>query len=119
MAKNPKLLIDMTGVGEYIVEDMQNTGINTQIEGIKFTQETKEQLANNLKQLMTEKQLKIPYDPELIAELNTERYQLTKEGKIRLTHPEGTNDDRFWSLALAAYAAKTTPPKPALWIVTK
>ena len=117
--KVQKLLIDMTGVGEYIVEDMQNTGINTQIEGIKFTQETKEQLANNLKQLMTEKQLKIPYDPELIAELNTERYQLTKEGKIRLTHPEGTHDDRFWSLALAAYAAKTTPPKPALWIVTK
>jgi len=96
--KIQKLLIDMTGVGEYIVEDIQNTGINTQIEGIKFTQETKEQLANNLKQLMTEKQLKIPYDPELIAELNTERYQLTKEGRIRLTHPEGTHDDRFWKI---------------------
>ncbi|MEM2243021.1 MAG: hypothetical protein QW827_05060, partial [Candidatus Bathyarchaeia archaeon] len=81
--------------------------------------ETKEQLANNLKQLMTEKRLKIPYDPELIAELNTERYQLTKEGRIRLTHPEGTHDDRFWSLALAAYAAKTKPQTPNLWIVQK
>jgi hypothetical protein len=76
-------------------------------------------LPTNLKQLMTEKQLKIPYDPELIAELNTERYQLTKEGRIRLTHPEGTKDDRFWSLALAAYAAKTQQPPPNLWIVQK
>jgi len=50
---------------------------------------------------MTEKQLKIPYDPELIAELNTERYQLTKEGKIRLTHPEGTHGDRFWKILQA------------------
>ena len=113
-----KILVDMTGVGEYILEDMQNTGIKT-AEGIKFTLETKEQLANNLKQLMTEKRLKIPYDPELIAELNTERYQLTKEGRIRLTHPEGTHDDRFWSLALAAYAAKTKPQTPNLWIVQK
>ncbi|MCS7124792.1 MAG: terminase family protein [Candidatus Bathyarchaeota archaeon] len=113
-----KILVDMTGVGEYILEDMQNTGIHA-AEGIKFTQETKEQLANNLKQLMTEKRLKIPYDPELIAELNAERYQLTKEGRIRLTHPEGTHDDRFWSLALAAYAAKTVQPTPNLWVVQK
>ena len=113
-----KILVDMTGIGEYIVEDMQNIGIQA-AEGVKFTQETKEQIANWLKQCMTEKRLKIPYDPELIAELNIERYQLTKEGKIRLTHPEGTHDDRFWSLALAAYATRTQTPQPNLWVITK
>ena len=113
-----KILIDMTGIGEYIVEDMQNTGIQA-AEGVKFTQETKQQIANWLKQLMTEKRLKIPYDPELIAELNIERYQLTKEGKIRLTHPEGTHDDRFWSLALATYATRTQTQQPNLWVITK
>jgi phage FluMu gp28-like protein len=113
-----KILVDTTGVGDYIAEDMINAGI-TQTEGIKFTQETKQQLAQWLKQCMMEKRLKIPYDPELIAELNIERFQLTKEGKIRLSHPEGTKDDRFWSLALAAYAAKAQTPTPNLWVITK
>jgi hypothetical protein len=42
----------------------------------------------------------------LIAELNIERFELTKDGKIRFSHPEGTHDDRFWSLALAVAATR-------------
>jgi phage FluMu gp28-like protein len=112
-----KILTDSSGVGDYITEDMTNTGLaNT--EGVKFTQETKQEMAQWLKQTMTEKRLKIPYDSQLIAELNTERYELTKDGKTRFSHPEGTHDDRFWALALAAYAARTNPT-PKLWIVAK
>ena len=54
--------------------------------------------------------LHIPYDPELFAELNVERYELSKSGKILFNHPEGTHDDRFWALALAVYAAEMAPP---------
>ena len=112
-----KILTDSSGVGDYITEDMTNTGLaNT--EGVKFTQETKQEMAQWLKQTMTEKRLKIPYDSQLIAELNTERYELTKDGKTRFSHPEGTHDDRFWALALAAYSARTAPT-PKLWIVAK
>jgi len=39
-----------------------------------------------------------------------ERYELSKSGKILFNHPEGTNDDRFWSLALSVYAAETASP---------
>jgi len=49
-------------------------------------------------------QLHIPYDPELFAELNVERFELNKSGKILFNHPEGTNDDRFWAAALAVYS---------------
>jgi len=42
--------------------------------------------------------LHIPYDPELFAELNVERYELSKSGKILFNHLEGTHDDRFRSL---------------------
>ncbi len=110
-----KTLVDQTGVGEYITEDMQNTGLDN-IEGVTFTQESKQEMAQHLKQAMTEKRLFIPYDSALIAELNLERFELTKEGKIRLNHPEGTHDDRFWALALAAYAARTQPA-PKLWVI--
>ncbi|MEM2507372.1 MAG: hypothetical protein QXF61_10060, partial [Nitrososphaeria archaeon] len=65
-----------------------------------------------------EKKLRIPYDPELIAELNIERFELTKDGKIKFSHPEGSHDDRFWSLALAVYAARA-PPKPRLVVVPR
>ncbi|MEM2971311.1 MAG: terminase family protein [Candidatus Bathyarchaeia archaeon] len=114
-----KVLVDMTGVGDYIAEDMVNAGIN-QTEGVKFTMETKEQMAQWLKQCMADKRLKIPYDSELIAELNTERFELTKEGKIRFSHPENTHDDRFWSLALAVYATREKPEPPSkLWVVPR
>ena len=113
-----KICVDMTGVGDYIVEEMNNAGINAEIEGVKFTQETKEQMATRLKQLMTEKKLKIPYDSDLIAELNIEKFELTKEGKIKFSHPEGTHDDRFWSLALACHAL-SGESQPQLWIVPR
>ncbi len=112
-----RVLVDMSGVGDYIVEDMINAGIG-ETEGVKFTQQTKEQLATYLKQCMIEKRLKIPYDSDLIAELNIERFELTKEGKIKFSHPEGTHDDRFWSLALAAYATRTEPA-PKLWVIPR
>ncbi|MEM3697536.1 MAG: terminase family protein [Candidatus Bathyarchaeia archaeon] len=105
-----KVLVDMSGVGDYIVEDMVNAGIKV-TEGVKFTQETKEKMAQWLKQCMVEKRLKIPYDSNLIAELNIERFELTKDGKIKFSHPEGTHDDRFWSLALSVYVAREPPRK--------
>jgi len=48
--------------------------------------------------------LHIPYDPELLNELNTPTYQLAKTGKIQYSHPQGTHDDRFWATALAVYS---------------
>jgi len=75
-------------------------------------------MANNLKQAMTEGRLGVPYDSELIAELNIERYELSKEGKTKLFHPQGTHDDRFWAVALAAYAARSRQA-PKLWVVPR
>ena len=104
-----KVSVDMSGVGDYIVEDMQNAGIQG-VEGVKFTQPVKEQLATNLKQRMIEGVFRIPYDPNLIAELNVERFQLLKTGGITLSHSEGTHDDRFWSVALALHSSRVEAP---------
>ena len=54
--------------------------------------------------------LHIPFDPDLFHELNVERYELSKTGKLLFNHPQGTHDDRFWALALAAYAADQVQP---------
>ena len=99
---------DQTGVGEYIVEDMVKSGIaNTT--GITLTIPTKQDILGCLRQQMQAGKLKIPYDRDLIAEINVEKYELTKSGQIQFSHPEGTHDDRLWALALAVYAAVKAP----------
>jgi len=88
---------------------MQEAGLR-QAEGINFTQPTKQEMAQLMKQRMQESPLKMPFHRDLLDELNVEKYEPTKTGKITLSHPEGTHDNRFWALALAVYAAEKTPP---------
>ena len=97
--------IDQTGLGEYVWEDMSKT-IPVLI-GVKFTQEQKQSLAQALRQAFVEKDLLFPYDPDLIEELHCEQYSLSKSGSYVFSHPQGSHDDRFWSLALAVAAAKS------------
>jgi hypothetical protein len=137
---------DKTGVGDYIVEDMQRGGLRS-VTGVNFTDTSKEAMATALRENMRRADcprcgwsgyiegasgewhttcpkgcrrdddspmglrplLHIPYDPEVFSELNVERYELSKSGKILFNHPEGTHDDRFWALALSVYAADMTP----------
>jgi len=104
------LRADKTGVGDYIVEDMQNAGI-LNIEGVNFTLPRKQEMASLLKQRMVNKRFFYPYFSwdkpyrgEYVAELNVERFELRKDGSIAFSHPQGTHDDVFWASALALYA---------------
>ncbi len=106
---------DVTGVGNYIVEDMVHSGIQG-VTGITFTVQSKEEMATILREKMRVGEVKIPYVPakkledvDLTAELNAEKVELMKTGHLRFSHPEGGHDDVFWSMALAAYAAVQSP----------
>ena len=57
--------------------------------------------------------LHLPFDEALFHELNVERFELGKTGKILFNHPQGTHDDRFWALALAVYASEQAEPPPS------
>jgi len=101
--------IDNTRHGDYIVQDFQEAGV-PEAEGVTFTTNTKQEMAQLLRQRMAEGNLHTPFDRSLLDELNVEKYELTKTGKILLSHPQGTHDDRFWALALAVYAAESSEP---------
>jgi len=60
-----------------------------------------------MKNLMETECLGLYLDQDLIAQINVERFELTKTGQIQFSHPEGTHDDELWALALAVYAART------------
>jgi len=107
---------DQTGIGDYIVEDMKNGGINN-VEGVTFSLPRKQEMATLLKQRMMDGKFFYPYftwdkpyRSEYVAELNVERFNLRKDGAIVFSHPQGAHDDVFWSTALALYATVEMKP---------
>jgi len=111
---------DTTGIGEYIVEDMQNAGIEN-VEPVTFTTTRKQELASLLKQRMLNDTYKFPFielrlSPTVqlsyVAELNVERFTLRKDGTIGFSHPQGQHDDTFWSTALAVSCSVKLTPEP-------
>jgi len=120
-----KIRVDMTGVGDYIVEDMTNAEIDN-VEGVNFTLPRKQEMASLLKQRMINRQYWFPYftwnkpyQGEYVTELNVERFELRKDGNIALSHPRGTHDDVFWATALSLYATVEMKPEPEVWVVPR
>jgi hypothetical protein len=60
-----------------------------------------------------------PYRGEICCELNIERFALRKDGNVGFSHPLGTHDDVFWSIALAVYATANMEPEPYLSIIAR
>lgn len=109
------------GGAEYIIEDMQNSGIPC--EGVFLSQPEKEKIMTFLKQEMISRvgkqpKVQIPYSRDsklirnFIAELNIERFEITKAGRIKFSHPSGTHDDMLWAFALAVAATHGELPLP-------
>jgi len=98
------IFVDQTGVGEYVVEDMGTIVANTK--GVVLTAQRKEEVLSHMRELMQTRKLALPYDSQLIAEIHSEKFELTKEGHIKFSHPEGTHDDRLWALALACLSTR-------------
>jgi len=99
-------VVDATGVGDPIAEDLINQGIN--VEPFKFTELSKRELLTHLSILLEQDKIKIPKDEDLLAELDAIQWGLSDNGKTKITTVEGMTDDRVMSLALAVWG-KSTP----------
>ncbi len=91
--------------GDVVTTEMRNTGLR-QTWGITFTAQTKTDILENLHRMLAETRLKLAYDNELIAEMNSESCEISKSGQLLFSHPSGTHDDRLWALGLACYGLK-------------
>jgi phage FluMu gp28-like protein len=90
-------LIDSTGVGDPIVEDLQRTAGN--IEGFKFSSLSKQQLMEGLAAAIQRRQVSFP-EGRIADELREFGYEYTRTG-VRYSAPEGLHDDCVCALALA------------------
>ncbi len=111
-----RILIDQTGVGEAFVEEVRKAGVKNAM-GVMLSLPMKQEIMVYLRQAMETGRLRIPFDRELISEMNVERFRLNKTGQNEFYHPSGTHDDRFWALALAVYGSRYEMPE-AHWYAT-
>lgn len=72
-----RILIDQTGVGEVFTENDVKSGLKNG-RGIMLSLPRKQEVMVYLKQLMRGRRVHIPFERELINELNVERYEVTK-----------------------------------------
>jgi hypothetical protein len=90
-------LIDSTGVGDPIVEDLQRVRPNLQ--PFRFTSQSKQQIMEGLASAIHMGEVKFP-DGWLVNELETFEYEYTRTG-VRYTAPVGLHDDGVCALAMA------------------
>jgi hypothetical protein len=91
------ILIDSTGVGDPIFEDLQREGLA--INGFKFSSTSKQQLMEGLSSAIQQRKITYP-EGHIVNELEVFEYQYTATG-VRYSAPPGFHDDCVMSLALA------------------
>lgn len=108
---NALCIVDSTGVGDPIAEDLSRSGISLWYQGekpgFKFTNDSKNQLINNLAISIEQRRITFPNEPILVDELGAFEYSITDGGKIKYGAPDGKHDDCVISLALACWALKS------------
>lgn len=96
-----KIYIDSTGIGDPIFENLKRAGLN--IEGYRFTNESKKRLIEGLSLAIEQGKIHFPEIPELLNELTIFGYSTTASGTVTYNAPGSYHDDTVISLALACY----------------
>lgn len=111
MPRVHRLCTDKTGMGSTIFETMDHR-FPGKVEGITFTQATKESMATKTKRRMEKKRCRLPNDQAVWQSFRSVRKSTTALGQIRFdTASDKRNDhsDRRWSFALAESAVEQRP----------
>ena len=103
-----RIAVDQTGMGEAVVEQLQDDHGTLRVEGVLMTGPRRLDVATALREAMEDHRLRIPPDEALRRDLHSIRAEAGPTGSPRLLAERGQTDghaDRFWALALACSAA--------------
>jgi len=106
--------VDQTGIGLGLFEYAQREFGASRIEGVTFTNKSKQALAVGIKESFEDRRVRIPADCRQVREgLHKVRKTTTGTGLIRFDAPrdDAGHADEFWALALALEAG-SDPPGP-------
>ena len=105
-----QVLVDSTGAGEPIYEQLLRAGIHAR--PYAFTAASKSDLVNNLALALEQGRITLPraeLAPELVDELESFEFSVTEAGSVRMSAPSGVHDDCVMSLALALWQCGRGP----------
>jgi len=117
---NARVIIDATGVGKPIYEDLRREGVF--VEDFTFTGKSKEELFSNLRVFIENGYISILNNPVLIDELLSFEYKMRNEKtgeplrNIKYGPPQGLHDDCVDSLALAVWDLTPDRPRPVNYL---
>ncbi len=98
---------DATGIGDMLVESLQDKFGERRVEKIKFTANTKDHMASMILGRFEDKRIRVPDNIKIRESFHSIRKTVTTSGNIRYdaaTTDEGHADD-FWALGTALEAA--------------
>jgi len=111
--RSKPVMIDSTGVGDAITEDLQKSF--NHMEGFKYTSTSKQQLMELLSSAIQKSEIGFP-DGLIKQELEIFEYQFTSTG-VRYSAPSGFHDDCVNALALAVKCKQKNKAVGQYWFV--
>lgn len=98
---------DATGIGDMLIESLQNRVGKARVEKVKFTADVKADLAMPLVALFEDRRVRVPADAATREGLHKVRKIVTSAGNVRFdaAHDDAGHADEFWSCGLAYHAA--------------
>lgn len=103
----PKGYIDASGVGDPIVEDLLQRGV--QLEPVKFNEGNRKDLLTNLNIKMEQNVIKLLDNEVLRNELSFFQYELSDRGKLKIKVPDNLHDDTVFGTALSVWQLPSKP----------
>lgn len=97
---NPLLIMDRTGVGDAVFEEMEGSG-KCYVRGFVFTSRSKAALVDALALAFEKDIIGLPDEPVLVNEMEAFEYHKTATGRERFAAPEGQHDDCVMACGLA------------------
>jgi len=109
---NARVIIDATGVGDPIADDLIRSGIS--VDPIKFTEEIKRQLIEKLMIWVEQGRMRMIPQEETLLEFDNFSYEIGPTGKTRYQAREGFHDDIVIAHALAIWALQPLVPSTVI-----
>lgn len=116
---NVRILIDSTGVGDPIAQDLRSEGLD--VEDVRFTAKVKQELVENLTVAIEQGLIAVPDELNtiwLLEELRSYEETQTKTGHITYSAPEGLHDDGVTALMLACWGLRYELQQPVVDLTT-
>ncbi len=108
--------IDMTGIGEQFAEEMKKE-FAERVEPIRFTLQSKEVLAMNVKTSLERREFLLENDRDFHSQIHSIKRIATSGGSFRYDaeRNEKGHADSFWAWALANYAITSISSEPSFY----